>query len=169
MTLKKINGIFYFIVFVCLCLNFIDDAFHTHLFKFISATVYWNFAFWLFTIFFILSCVSLFKKELIFKESPYIFYILFIIITIASFILNSKEDLYKQKPLNRVAFVLYISEYITQSILHFFLTEKSIQHRIKCGLFFFVQLLHQSHFLHQRFIERVYIIKKFIRFKQVGE
>jgi len=75
----------------------------------------------------------------------------------------------KQKPLNRVAFVLYISENITQSILHFLLTERSIQHRIKCGLFFFIQLLHQSHFLHQRFIERVYIIKKFIRFKQVGK
>jgi|GEM_PF-3417448 len=93
LTLKKINGIFYFIVFVCLCLNFIDEAFHTHLFEFISATVYWNFAGWLFLVFFILSFISLFKKELIFKYIPYIFYILFVIITIASFILNSKEDL----------------------------------------------------------------------------
>lgn len=93
MTLKKINSIFYFIVLICLCLNFVDDAFHTHLFKFISATEYWNFAFWLFTIFFILSCVSLFKKELIFKYVPYIFYILFGIITITSFILHSQEDL----------------------------------------------------------------------------
>jgi len=91
--LKKINGIFYFIVFICLSLNFIDDAFHTHLFKFISVTRYWNFAGWLFIIFFFLSCISLFKKELIFKYVPYIFYILFVIITIASFIVNSKEDL----------------------------------------------------------------------------
>ena len=91
--LKKLNGVFYFIVFVCLCLNFIDDAFHTHLFKFINATGYWNFTGWVFLMVFILSCVSLFKKELIFRYVPYIFYILFIIITIASFILNSGEDL----------------------------------------------------------------------------
>jgi len=93
MTLKKINGVFYFIVFVCLCLNFIDDAFHTHLFKLISATGYWNFAGCLFLIFFVLSCVSLFKKEIIFKYVPYIFYILFVLITISSFILNSRENL----------------------------------------------------------------------------
>lgn len=91
--LKKINGIFYFIAFICLSLSFIDDAFHTHLFKCISATRYWNFAGWLFLIFFVLSCISLFKKELIFKYVPYIFYIMFVVITIASFILNSREDL----------------------------------------------------------------------------
>lgn len=91
--LKKINSVFYFIVFICLSLNFVDNAFHTHLFKLISASEYWSFAGWLFLIFFILSCISLFKRELIFKYVPYIFYIMFIIITIASFILNSKEDL----------------------------------------------------------------------------
>jgi hypothetical protein len=93
MTLKKINGIFYFIVFVCLVLKFMDDAIHARLFAFISNTVYWNFSFWLFTIFFILSCISLFKKELFFKYVPYLFHILFVIITIPSFFLNAKEDL----------------------------------------------------------------------------
>jgi amino acid permease len=92
-TLKKINGILYFIVLTGLILKFLDDAVHTNLFTFISGTVYWNFAFWLFTIFFILSCISLFKKELVFKYVPYFFYVLYVLIFIASFIVNSKEDL----------------------------------------------------------------------------
>jgi amino acid permease len=93
MALKKFNGIIYLIVLVGLVLKLIDDTMKTKLFTFISATTYWNFAYWIFLVFFILSCVSLFKKELIFKYVPYAFYIVFVIVIIALFIVNSKEDL----------------------------------------------------------------------------
>ncbi len=72
-TVKKINGVIFFIVFVCLILRLVDDAINTNLFTFVSATSSWNLAFWLFLSFFILSCISLFKKELIFKYVPYVF------------------------------------------------------------------------------------------------
>jgi len=91
--LKKANGVLYLIVLVCSILNFIDDVFHTRCFTFISATEYWNYIAWLFLLFFILSIISLFKKGLIFKYVPYSFYILFIIITVASLIVHWKEDL----------------------------------------------------------------------------
>jgi hypothetical protein len=83
--LKEINGFFYFIVLGCLVLNFIDDAFNAHVFKFISETKYWNFVGIIFFIFFGLSIVSLLKKELIFKLVPRFIYIVYIIITLISF------------------------------------------------------------------------------------
>lgn len=92
-SFKKINGLVYFLVFGCLLLHFIDNAIHTSFFTFISATSYWNFAASVFFIFFLLSILSLFNKELVFKYVPYIFYVLFIVITVGSFLLNFNEDI----------------------------------------------------------------------------
>lgn len=91
--LKKINGVFYYLVLVCLVLNFMDDTMGTKILTFVSSTGYWNFLSWLLIAFFVLSCISLLKKGLIFKWVPVMVYILFIAITMASFLLNLNEDL----------------------------------------------------------------------------
>lgn len=83
--LKGINCGFYCVLFVCMCLNFVEEAIHTHVFKFITTIVYWSFAVWLFSLFFILSCIALFNKELFFKYVPHIFCVFIVIITVASF------------------------------------------------------------------------------------
>jgi hypothetical protein len=91
-TIKKLNGIFYFLIFILFLIQLLHDIFNIRVFN-LSNTFIWTPLLLLFFLFFFLSIVSLFKKDIIFYGVPYLFYVAYIIMMIINFLLNMREDL----------------------------------------------------------------------------
>ena len=91
-TIKKFNSFLYFLIFTLFLLQLLQQIFNIespYLDKIFNGI---PLVFFLF-LFFFLSIISLFKRDIMFYGVPYFFYVAFIVMMIVNILLNAREDL----------------------------------------------------------------------------